>query len=95
MRQYRWVSHEVLKTRSLMSDGDIARLNLLDLEGCVVSPSRAEEPIYAEREVGRPNFLFFYQDYLTRVGVRILFTEFQMSALTYLSLAPSQLHPNG
>ena len=78
-----------------MSTTDVAWLKVPDLEGYILSALETNEPICSEREIGHPNFFFFYRDCLTRVGVRFPFTDFQISALTYLSLAPSQLHPNG
>ena len=94
-RLYSWVSSEVLTTGSLMSETDVARLAVPEMAGCVLRAPEPEEPICAGQEIGQPNFFFFYRDYLTRVGVSFPFSDFQMSVLNCLLLAPSQLHPNG
>ena len=94
-RRYNWVAHEVLATASLMSEVDVARMKLPAMEGCVCVPAGAGEPVCSGREEGEPNFFHFYRDVNTRIRISFPFSAFQMSALTYLHLAPSQLHPNG
>ena len=39
-RRYDWVAHEVLATASLMSEADVARMELPAMEGCVCAPAR-------------------------------------------------------
>ena len=94
-RRYNWVAQEVLATTSLMSEADVARMKLPAMEGCVCAPAGAGEPVCAGREEGEPSFFYFYREVNTRVKITFPFSAFQMSALTYLRLAPSQLHPNG
>ncbi|MED6121598.1 hypothetical protein PIB30_031703 [Stylosanthes scabra] len=44
---------------------------------------------------GDPHFLWVYQELLTRLGVRLPFTDFQKEVMTRCLVAVSQLHLNG
>jgi Putative gypsy type transposon len=90
-----WVTQDVWTTHSLITVQALRQMKLSAMQGCYFCPPGEDEPVCASRVGDFTNFFFFYKAYMTRLGVRFPFTEFQMSCLSHLHLAPSQLHPNG
>lgn len=57
------------------------------------APSPSERVCYLNHGRG-PNWMWMYDVLITKFGIRIPFTHFQVTILKWTEATPSQLHPN-
>ncbi|KAI9121216.1 hypothetical protein K1719_008249 [Acacia pycnantha] len=91
--QFPWVTREVLSYRSKLTMEDLEGLPVRDTNTYSLCLPEEEEPVCSVREGSHNSFFFFYADYITRLGIRFPFSEFQMATLQFLSIAPRNYTP--
>ncbi|QHN85456.1 uncharacterized protein DS421_16g537590 [Arachis hypogaea] len=60
----------------------------------LVVPGPEDWVCFGRADEAAPHFFFMYESMVTRLGVFLPFSEFEMSVLRHCQVAPTQLHPN-
>ncbi|QHN98452.1 uncharacterized protein DS421_13g389660 [Arachis hypogaea] len=60
----------------------------------LVVPGPEDRVCFGRADETAPHFFFMYESMVTRLGVFLPFSEFEMSVLRHCRVAPTQLHPN-
>ena len=78
-----------LRTRHRLctSDEDEPKYELL-------APGLEDRVCFGRASEAAPHFFFMYESMLTRLGVFLPFSDFEMDVLRHCRVAPTQLHPN-
>ena len=99
---YRWVDPEVLGIPSAVTPEYLHHFreeNLITPEGeykeeyILEAPGPNERVCYINHD-GGPRWLWMYDVLIAKLGIRLLFTIFQVSIIQWTEAAPTQLHPN-
>lgn len=91
-----WLTDEVLSTTNTMTIEELIEIGLCSKEDYSIRLPKSGESIFCSRaRKDNPYFFFFYEDCISQLGIRFLFTKFQINLLNHLHLAPSQIHPKG
>lgn len=101
--EYEWVKKKVCDTVSLYNSPDSMDEVLQTLKFTngqdglmVVSSCHPDEPFcWGKSALSREDFFFVYAPVMRKLRIRLPFSPFICSVLTYLRVAPSQLSPNG
>ena len=99
---YRWVEQEVLRIPSVVIPKFLHHFrekNLIILEGeyeeeyILEAPGPSERVCYLNHD-GGSRWMWMHDVLITKLGIQIPFTYFQVIILQRTEVSPSQLHPN-
>ena len=100
---YDWVDFEVVGTQSKLTTHQSLNQTRAIILPCpgdttgnsyTLSPAGENERVCSLIPEGTTGF-YFYEEVITRLGITLPFTDFEIGVLNHLRVAPSQLHPNG
>ncbi|MED6145655.1 hypothetical protein PIB30_027374 [Stylosanthes scabra] len=96
-----WVDLDVLGAKSVVDEEFVESFNE-HYSSCVgsvgeggyqvIAPDSEDRVYYVDVE--NDSCIFVYEAIFTKVGIRLLFTEFEVEVLKGCGIAPSQIHPN-